>query len=315
MSSGLAVLRFALRQGEWRLIDDFLPIHISHILKPTNTTCHPSPRPGERWRSQEAPRTAHRSFNRRSRHYHACCSFHSPPAGRFALRASVHRTHASLRCCSERRQIPLRFFGAKRSTPLPRQVTESNPPYTACPVNVCSRPEKIAIKGDLTRASVSHGFSLPFSRKKKEGSLFYSLQTEGMYIFLLYCTKMIFLYAYNDILPLPAISGGSLLFVSAKSRQKPCDTLSLAKSLYSPFPGRRSQSASLCSFLASRCLLGWAVLPSSVPETGRGILRRSLLSQCGERLGCTPFHLARGAIEANGFRRITVGLCRQSPSP
>jgi len=198
---------------------------------------------------------------------------------------------------------------------LPRQETESNPSYTTCPVNVCSRPEKIAIKGDLTRASVSHGFSLPFSRKKKEGSLFYSLQTEGMYIFLLYCTKMIFLYAYNDILPLPAISGGSLLFVSAKSRQKPCDTLSLAKSLYSPFPGRRSQSASLCSFLASRCLLGWAVLPSSVPETGRGILRRSLLSQCGERLGCTPFHLARGAIEANGFRRITVGLCRQSPSP
>ena len=29
------------------------------------------------------------SFNRRRRHYRAICSFHSPPAGRFALRASV----------------------------------------------------------------------------------------------------------------------------------------------------------------------------------------------------------------------------------
>ena len=39
-----------------------------------------------------------RSFNLRNRHCRACCSFHSPPAGRFALRASAHWAHASLRC-------------------------------------------------------------------------------------------------------------------------------------------------------------------------------------------------------------------------
>ena len=39
-----------------------------------------------------------RSFNRRNRHCRARCSFHSPPAGRFALRASAHWARASLRC-------------------------------------------------------------------------------------------------------------------------------------------------------------------------------------------------------------------------
>ena len=38
------------------------------------------------------------SFNLRIRHCRARCSFHSPPAGRFALRASAHWAHASLRC-------------------------------------------------------------------------------------------------------------------------------------------------------------------------------------------------------------------------
>ena len=44
------------------------------------------------------PRTTPRSFNLRNRHCRARCSFHSPPAGRFALRASAHWAHASLRC-------------------------------------------------------------------------------------------------------------------------------------------------------------------------------------------------------------------------
>jgi len=56
--STLATLRLALLEAQWRQNNDFHPIHISHILKPTNTTCHPSPRPGERWRSQVPPRTA-----------------------------------------------------------------------------------------------------------------------------------------------------------------------------------------------------------------------------------------------------------------
>ena len=38
-----------------------------------------------------------RSFNRRSRHCRARRSFHSPTAGRFALRASAHWARASLR--------------------------------------------------------------------------------------------------------------------------------------------------------------------------------------------------------------------------
>ena len=45
-----------------------------------------------------SPSASHpRSFNRRNRHCRACCSFHSPTAGRFALRASAHWAPTSLR--------------------------------------------------------------------------------------------------------------------------------------------------------------------------------------------------------------------------
>ena len=133
---------------------------------------------------------------------------------------------------------------------------------------------------------------------KKEGSLFFSLHADEMFfsnlslhIDEIFCNRIMMFF------PCQRYGGGSLLFVSAKSRQKPSDTLSLAKSLYSPFPGRRSQSASLCRLICSQCLMDYAVLPSSVPETGRGILRRSLLHR---REACVLWTLARRAKRPAG---------------
>ena len=68
------------------------------------------------------------SFNRRAGHCRALHSFHSPPAGRFALRASAHCAPASLRC-------PLHKGGLtavpRIGWPLPhgdQSQTPNNPP-------------------------------------------------------------------------------------------------------------------------------------------------------------------------------------------
>jgi len=111
--------------------------------------------------------TAHRSFNRRSRHYHACCSFHSPPAGRFALRASVHRTHASLRCNSDRRKIPRPFPGRRKGA-------RPNPIYNEKPRNcgvtlIATAVPGMGYKGILPKRACRMVFAY-FLPKQKVGN-------------------------------------------------------------------------------------------------------------------------------------------------